>query len=859
MKKFIGLFLIQGLLFGGVFGQNSFKKHYAISGVYLDVETSVDNILQTSDQGYLMSGYIDDNIGNYIGFLLKVDEKGTKEWEKFYYDFGFYHVVESSDNGFIVFGSQTSWSIGSSVTKFNSQGDVLWSKVFPNVGDCISLDINQLNSDFIFSSSGALVCMDSVGNVRWAKSGSGRAASTLDGGYVFASQSGGVINFIKYNAIGDTVWTKNYNDASWTFFGLSEVQRTLDGGFIIGGIVGADGCLIRTDSLGDTKWAKKYTDPFGSFELLGIVQLEDSSVVISHGSGSAAYGAGLTAIENSGNIIWSREVQPYSTNNIEGGNVSKTTDGGLVLYFLELVYPTFYGVSLLKLNSEGLICGESPIDLPTSIVPTNLTVGVGDTLASGSISLSNYNHLVEFFFFSTISDFQVVSPPICLISVDSASTKNKVVWEKPITQAIDNFMVYREFGTGNYGVVGSVPYDSLSQFYDNTVGVNPNITSYRYKISAIDTCGNESQLSDFHETMHLSINLAPNGDINLIWDAYEGFPVTYYRILRDSTFSNNWEVLDSVSNNVFIWTDINPPTNGADYVIDVIAPFGCTSTKAQDHNSTRSNRSNILGGGVSPGANFTANFTQINTGGTIDFLDQSINNPTSWTWQFPGGSPAFSTQQNPSGIAYNTIGLYDVTLVISNAYGIDTLVKTNYIEVLSGGGGSAPACDFIASATQVPEGTPVDYLDLSLNGPTSWTWLLPGGSPAFSTVQDPVGINYNTAGTYDVTLITENVNGTDTLVKTAYIEVTSSIGVQEYNDGQVSIYPNPANDRLTVELTQIELPCFFALKDMQGRTVYSTVVNSEKLEIDLSAYAKGIYLIRVNNDNFSRELKLVKQ
>ena len=69
-------------------------------------------------------------------------------------------------------------------------------------------------------------------------------------------------------------------------------------------------------------------------------------------------------------------------------------------------------------------------------------------------------------------------------------------------------------------------------------------------------------------------------------------------------------------------------------------------------------------------------------------------------------------------------------------------------------------------------------------------------------------------------------------LKQTYIEVTSTIGVQEYKDGQVSIYPNPANDRLTVELTQIELPCFFALKDMQGRTVYSTVVNSEKMEID---------------------------
>ncbi|MDC3338233.1 hypothetical protein OAW23_10200, partial [Flavobacteriales bacterium] len=544
MKRLTTSLFIQFLLISAALGQNSFKKHYTISGLYLDAEASVDNILQTSDQGYLISGYIEDDFGNYIGSLLKVDDKGTKEWERFYYDFVFYHVVESNDNGFIVFGSQTSVSIGSSVTKFNSQGDVLWSKIVTNAAVGYSIDINQLNSDIIFSCVGGgggskLVCMDSVGNVRWAKTGTGRAASTLDGGYVFATASGGVINFIKYNAIGDTVWTKNYNDASWAFFSLTEVRRTLDGGFIIGGRVGADGCVIRTDSLGDTTWAKKYTDPFGSFGLYEIVQLEDSSFVISHGSGGAAYGAGLTAIDNSGNIIWSREVQPYSTNNIGEVSISKTTDGGLVQYFYELVYPVFYGISLIKLNSEGLVCGEPPIDLPTSIGPTNPTVGVGDTLASDSISLSNYNHLAAILFFNTISDFQVVTPPICLISVDSTSTQNKVVWEKPVTAAIDSFMVYREFGSGSYGVVGSVPYDSLSQFYDNTIGVNPNITSYRYKISAIDTCGNESQLSDYHETMHLTTNVGLSGEVNLIWDAYEGFSFSYYRILRDSTFSGD--------------------------------------------------------------------------------------------------------------------------------------------------------------------------------------------------------------------------------------------------------------------------------------------------------------------------------
>ena len=42
---------------------------------------------------------------------------------------------------------------------------------------------------------------------------------------------------------------------------------------------------------------------------------------------------------------------------------------------------------------------------------------------------------------------------------------------------------------------------------------------------------------------------------------------------------------------------MNPPTNSANYVIDVIAPFTCTATKAVDHNSSRSNRAAILGGG----------------------------------------------------------------------------------------------------------------------------------------------------------------------------------------------------------------------------------------------------------------------
>ena len=74
---------------------------------------------------------------------------------------------------------------------------------------------------------------------------------------------------------------------------------------------------------------------------------------------------------------------------------------------------------------------------------------------------------------------------ICLITVDSTSTKNLVVWEKPVTTGIDSFRIYREITSNNYQQVGSVHYNDVSEFFDISTGVNPNVTSYRYKVSVL--------------------------------------------------------------------------------------------------------------------------------------------------------------------------------------------------------------------------------------------------------------------------------------------------------------------------------------------------------------------------------------
>ncbi|MBN4052355.1 PKD domain-containing protein, partial [Sphingobacteriaceae bacterium AH-315-L07] len=68
-------------------------------------------------------------------------------------------------------------------------------------------------------------------------------------------------------------------------------------------------------------------------------------------------------------------------------------------------------------------------------------------------------------------------------------------------------------------------------------------------------------------------------------------------------------------------------------------------------------------------------------GDVVQFTDMSTNAPTSWSWTFPGGTPASSTVQNPT-VTYSTAGTYNVSITATNGLGTCTgVTKTNYITV----------------------------------------------------------------------------------------------------------------------------------------------------------------------------------
>ncbi|NQU86814.1 MAG: PKD domain-containing protein [Mariniphaga sp.] len=162
-----------------------------------------------------------------------------------------------------------------------------------------------------------------------------------------------------------------------------------------------------------------------------------------------------------------------------------------------------------------------------------------------------------------------------------------------------------------------------------------------------------------------------------------------------------------------------------------------------------------------PAADFNLPNTNINKGSIVNFSDISTNSPSSWNWNF--GDEGTSTLQNPSHI-YLIPGTYDVSLTASNSYGSDTETKLNYITVNS----LKPKAEFMAFVTTVSIGESISFYDQSTNSPTRWKWDFGDGNAGF--IQNPNHL-YNQSGLYTVTLIAENSFGSDTIIKSDYIEV----------------------------------------------------------------------------------------
>ena len=79
------------------------------------------------------------------------------------------------------------------------------------------------------------------------------------------------------------------------------------------------------------------------------------------------------------------------------------------------------------------------------------------------------------------------------------------------------------------------------------------------------------------------------------------------------------------------------------------------------------------------------------------------------------------------------------------------------------------------------------------------------------------------------------------------------------NDYTVSVYPNPANDKLFIK-SNLDYPfqkISYTIVDLFGRTIFENILNISEY-IDISSLADGVYFIRVTEDKNSSTAKFIK-
>lgn len=306
---------------------------------------------------------------------------------------------------------------------------------------------------------------------------------------------------------------------------------------------------------------------------------------------------------------WSNGVTTQELNNIGQGYYEVTvTDANNCIteesYFVNTVESPYIYLdnkinSTCNLDNGSLDIYVSPAfgEQITSIVWSNgATTEDISSLSPGNYQVTVYqSNGCNSTFSWTIENKASSKPEICIVTVDTTTNTNLIVWQKEENnpENISHYNIYRETSNvGQYQKIDTVNRSSISVF--NDVVASPENRSWRYKISAVNECGVESNLSESHKTIHLVTTDLGGGEKGISWDNYEGFEYNTYDVLR-YTIDNGWEVIEDgfLYENTPYTTDIPPSETNLDYIIEVLPPGGsCTATygKAQDYNAARSNK-----------------------------------------------------------------------------------------------------------------------------------------------------------------------------------------------------------------------------------------------------------------------------
>lgn len=176
---------------------------------------------------------------------------------------------------------------------------------------------------------------------------------------------------------------------------------------------------------------------------------------------------------------------------------------------------------------------------------------------------------------------------------------------------------------------------------------------------------------------------------------------------------------------------------------------------------------------------------------------------------------------------------------------------TTYVVTISDGGSCTLTDSITVDVIQGPEPTVVlngSNLETQLFG--TYQWLLNGVSIAGETAQETLPISN---GDYAV-IVTDNATMCS---DTSEVYTVLTVGVEQNESPQFTVYPNPSNGPFTLKLERTYGAITISIRDLLGKVVSSQdATNLETIRLDLNGTA-GVYFLDVEVDGTRLETQLI--
>ncbi|MDG1477103.1 MAG: T9SS type A sorting domain-containing protein [Vicingaceae bacterium] len=183
----------------------------------------------------------------------------------------------------------------------------------------------------------------------------------------------------------------------------------------------------------------------------------------------------------------------------------------------------------------------------------------------------------------------------------------------------------------------------------------------------------------------------------------------------------------------------------------------------------------------------------------------------------------------------------------SNNTGVETLT-------------AASGCDSLVTVTVsalIDTSTTTNNNTISSNATTgaSYEWIDCGSGNAIVPAETNQNFTANANGDYAVIVTIGSCSDTSACVNIA------TVGLNENSlNSNILLYPNPSNDNVNINFGQALNNGSVVISDITGKEVYGiTDLNKQVLNLDIKHFSRGVYFVKVLNNNEQKVIKLIKQ